>query len=49
MSITRYTDVELEKLEFNIQEEIEFLSTVTNDEIECISIENLESISNKVF
>ena len=49
MSITRYTDVELEKLEFNIQEEIEFLSTVTNDEIECISIENLESILTKFF
>lgn len=47
MSIARYTDVELEELEFSIQEEIEFLTTVTNNEIECISIENLESILTK--
>jgi len=47
MSIARYTDVELEKLEFSIQEEIEFLTTITNNEIECISIENLESILTK--
>jgi len=47
MSIARYTDVELEELEFSIQEEIEFLTTITNNEIECISIENLESILTK--
>lgn len=33
----------------SIQENIEWLSTTEEDEIECISIENLEGILSKYF
>jgi len=38
------TDDELEMLEETIIEQVEFLQTTNGDEVECISIENLESI-----
>ena len=40
-------DDELERLEEEIKENIEWLSTTEDDEVECISIENLEVIINK--
>jgi len=45
----RCTDNELEILEKEIQENIEWLSTTENDEVECIGIENLEAILTKFF
>jgi hypothetical protein len=48
-NVKRYTDIELEKLEFQIQENIEYLQTTLDDEVECISIENLEIILTKFF
>jgi hypothetical protein len=45
----RCSDNELEMLEETIMEQIEFLQTTNGDEIECISIENLESILTKFF
>ena len=42
-------DDELERLEEEIKENIEWLSTIDNDEIECIGIENLESILTRFF
>lgn len=45
----RTTDDELEKLEEEIKENIEWLSTTEDDEVECISIENLEAILTKFF
>lgn len=40
---------ELEILEEEIKENIEWLYTTHNDEVECISIENLENILSKFF
>ena len=45
----RATDDELERLEEEIKENIEWLSTTEDDEVECISVENLESILTKFF
>ena len=45
----RATDDELERLEEEIKENIEWLSTTEDDEVECIGIENLESILSKFF
>jgi hypothetical protein len=45
----RTTDDELEKLEEEIKENIEWLSTTEDDEVECIGIENLESILTRFF
>lgn len=45
----RATDDELEKLEEEIKENIEWLYTTDNDEVECISIENLEGILTRFF
>ena len=36
-------------LEETIMEQIEFLQTTNGDEVECISVENLESILTKFF
>lgn len=45
----RCSDNELEMLEETIMEQVEFLQTTNNDEVECISMENLESILTKFF
>jgi hypothetical protein len=45
----RCSDNELEMLEETIIEQVEFLQTTNGDEVECISIENLESILTKFF
>jgi hypothetical protein len=45
----RCSDNELEILEEAIQENIEWLETTNGEEIEAISIENLESILSKFF
>ena len=45
----RATDDELERLEEEIKENIEWLSTIDDDEIECIGIENLEAILTRFF
>ena len=45
----RCSDNELEMLEETIIEQMEFLQTTNGDEVECISIENLESILTKFF
>jgi hypothetical protein len=42
-------DKHLEVLEENIMEQIEWLKTTNRDEVQCISIENLESILTKFF
>jgi hypothetical protein len=39
----------LDLLEEQIKENIEWLYTTDNDEIECIGIENLEGILSKFF
>jgi hypothetical protein len=39
----------IEKLTETIQENIEWLSTTEEDEVECISIENLEGILSDYF
>lgn len=38
-----------EELILHIKENIEWLSTTENDEVECISVENLEGILSKFF
>ena len=43
------TDKYLEILEEEIKENIEWLSTIDNDDIECIGIENLETILTRFF
>jgi len=43
------TDKYLEILEEEIKENIEWLSTIDNDEVECIGIENLEAILTRFF
>lgn len=45
----RTTDDELERLEEEIKENIEWLSTTEDDEVECIGIENLEAILTRFF
>ena len=45
----RCSDKELEILEEEIKENIEWLSTIDDDDIECIGIENLESILTRFF
>lgn len=45
----RVTDDELEKLEEEIIENIEWLSTIDDDDVQCIGIENLESILTRFF
>ena len=40
----RYTDVDIERLVRQIQDETEWLQTTEEDEVECISIESLEGI-----
>lgn len=45
----RVTDDELEILEEEIKENIEWLSTTEDDEVECIGIENLEGILTRFF
>jgi hypothetical protein len=48
-----YNDLEeeekLDLLEEQIKENVEWLLTTDNDEVECISIENLEGILSKFF
>ena len=48
-----YDDFEYEEkldlLEEQIKENVEWLYTTDNDEIECISVENLEGILSKFF
>jgi phosphopantetheine adenylyltransferase len=39
----------LDLLEEQIKENVEWLYTTDNDELECISIENLEGILSKFF
>jgi len=48
MSIEKLA-VALEELTYEIQQEIEWLETTEGDSIECIGIENLEGILNKIF
>lgn len=45
----KYSDNELEMLEEEIKENIEWLSTTEDDEVECIGIENLEAILTRFF
>lgn len=45
----RCSDKELEILEEEIKENIEWLSTIDDDDIQCIGIENLESILTRFF
>jgi hypothetical protein len=42
-------DDQLERLEEEIQENIEWLSTIDDDDIQCIGIENLEAILTRFF
>jgi hypothetical protein len=42
-------DEQLELLEEEIKENIEWLSTIDDDDIECIGIENLEAILTRFF
>lgn len=39
----------LERLEEEIKENVEWLYTTDDDEVECIGIENLESILTRFF
>jgi len=43
------TDNELEMLEEEIKENIEWLETTDDDEVECIAVENLEAVLTKFF
>ena len=45
----RCSDNELEMLEEEIIEQVEWLTTTRNQELEVISIENLEAILTKFF
>ena len=42
-------DEQLERLEEEIIENIEWLSTIDDDDVECIGIENLEAILTRFF
>jgi len=44
-----FNDDDLEILEENILEEIEYLETTEGDSVECISLENLEEILTRFF
>jgi len=39
----------LERLEEEIKENVEWLSTIEDDDVECIGIENLEAILTRFF
>jgi hypothetical protein len=41
--------IDLDELTRKIQDETEWLSTTEGDEIECIGIENLEGILNRLL
>ena len=43
------TDEQLELLEEEIKENIEWLSTIDDDDVECIGIENLQGILSRFF
>lgn len=43
------TNINIEQLVDNIQENIEWLQTTDENEVECIGIENLEGILSKHF
>jgi hypothetical protein len=45
----RCSDNELEMLEEEIKENIEWLTAARDYDVECISVENLESILTKFF
>ncbi len=45
----RATDDELERLEEEIKENIEWLTAATDYDVECIGIENLEGILTRFF
>lgn len=45
----RCSDNELETLEEEIIEQVEWLHTTNKQEVECISVENLESILTRFF
>ena len=45
----KHSENELDTLEEHIMEEVEFLQTTTGDEIQCISMENLEGILTRFF
>tara|TARA_R110000868_G_scaffold77658_1_gene222155 strand:+ start:85 stop:252 length:168 start_codon:yes stop_codon:yes gene_type:complete len=45
----RTTDNEFERLEEEIKENVEWLYTTEDDEVECIGIENLEAILTRFF
>jgi hypothetical protein len=45
----RFSVNELEILEEEIRENIEWLSTTEDDDVECIGIENLEGILTRFF
>ena len=49
MTFTVITDDQLNMLKQEIQDNIEWLSTTEDDEVECIGIENLEGIISRVF
>lgn len=42
--IVQYSDIEVGQLISQIQDEVEWLETTEGDEVECISIENLQGI-----
>jgi hypothetical protein len=42
--IVQYSDIEVQQLIKQIQDETEWLETTEEDEVECISIESLEGI-----
>ena len=45
----KHSENELDMLEEHIIEEVEFLQTTTGDDVECISMENLEGILTRFF
>jgi hypothetical protein len=45
----RCSDNEIEMLEEEIKENIEWLGTSSRDEVECVSVENLEAILTRFF
>ena len=47
MTFTVITDDQLNMLKQEIQDNIEWLSTTEDDEVECIGVENLEVIISK--
>jgi hypothetical protein len=47
MTFITITDDQLKMLKQEIQDNIEWLSTTEDDEVECIGVENLEVILSK--